>query len=169
VQYAAWHNVDARAIRRVGEYAVEYDLLKLTDVAAKTKHMADEYINPAGNDVTEAFKTYAGRSWRVAGHGRIAAPRVQDQGRIVQDKENPMAESRVSYKELGIVNTRAMFKAAMVGKFAVPAYNFNNMEQMQAIVMAAWSRIRRSYPGQLGRAQVRQSVLLRFLARARWP
>jgi hypothetical protein len=26
---------------------------------AKTKHMADEYINPAGKDVTEAFKTYA--------------------------------------------------------------------------------------------------------------
>jgi fructose-bisphosphate aldolase class II len=27
-----------------------------------------------------------------------------------------------------------MFKAAMAGKFAVPAYNFNNMEQLQAIV-----------------------------------
>ena len=45
-----------------------------------------------------------------------------------------MAESRVSYKELGIVNTRAMFKAAMAGKFAIPAYNFNNMEQLQAII-----------------------------------
>ena len=45
-----------------------------------------------------------------------------------------MAESRVSYKELGIVNTREMFKAAMAGKFAIPAYNFNNMEQLQAIV-----------------------------------
>jgi fructose-bisphosphate aldolase class II len=28
-----------------------------------------------------------------------------------------------------------MFKAAMAGKFAVPAYNFNNMEQLQAIVL----------------------------------
>jgi fructose-bisphosphate aldolase class II len=38
------------------------------------------------------------------------------------------------YKEIGLVNTRSMFKAAMAGKFAVPAYNFNNMEQLQAIV-----------------------------------
>ncbi|MBF0131740.1 MAG: class II fructose-1,6-bisphosphate aldolase [Magnetococcales bacterium] len=40
----------------------------------------------------------------------------------------------VSYKDLGLVNTRAMFKAAFEGKFAIPAYNFNNMEQLQAIV-----------------------------------
>ena len=39
------------------------------------------------------------------------------------------------YKEIGLVNTRAMFKAAMAGKFAIPAYNFNNMEQLQAIVL----------------------------------
>ena len=38
------------------------------------------------------------------------------------------------YKQIGLVNTRDMFKAAMNGKFAVPAYNFNNMEQLQAIV-----------------------------------
>jgi fructose-bisphosphate aldolase, class II len=38
------------------------------------------------------------------------------------------------YKQIGLVNTREMFKAAMAGKFAVPAYNFNNMEQLQAIV-----------------------------------
>ena len=78
VQYAAWHNVDGSvAIRRVGEYAVEYDLLKLTDVAAKTKHMADEYINPAGNDVTEAFKTYARPLvGELPDMGRIAAPVV---------------------------------------------------------------------------------------------
>lgn len=42
----------------------------------------------------------------------------------------------VSYKELGLVNTKEMFKKAMEGKYAVPAYNFNNMEQMQAIVQA---------------------------------
>ena len=46
-----------------------------------------------------------------------------------------MAEQRVSYKEIGIVNTREMFKKAMAGKFAIPAYNFNNMEQLQAIVL----------------------------------
>ncbi|MCK4993462.1 MAG: class II fructose-1,6-bisphosphate aldolase [Candidatus Omnitrophica bacterium] len=42
----------------------------------------------------------------------------------------------VSYKELGLVNTKEMFKKAMEGKYAVPAYNFNNMEQIQAIVIA---------------------------------
>jgi fructose-bisphosphate aldolase class II len=42
----------------------------------------------------------------------------------------------VSYKELGLVNTREMFKKAMDGKYAIPAYNFNNLEQMQAIIQA---------------------------------
>lgn len=41
----------------------------------------------------------------------------------------------VSYKELGFVNTKQMFADAMKGGYAVPAYNFNNMEQLQAIVM----------------------------------
>jgi fructose-bisphosphate aldolase class II len=40
----------------------------------------------------------------------------------------------VNYKDLGLVNTREMFKQAMAGKYAIPAYNFNNMEQLQAIV-----------------------------------
>lgn len=43
----------------------------------------------------------------------------------------------VSYKELGLVNTKEMFKKAMEGKYAIPAFNFNNLEQMQAIVQAA--------------------------------
>lgn len=38
------------------------------------------------------------------------------------------------YEELGLVNTKDMFKKAMEGKYAIPAYNFNNMEQLQAIV-----------------------------------
>jgi len=42
----------------------------------------------------------------------------------------------VSYKDLGFVNTIEMFKKAMAEKYAVPAYNFNNMEQLQAIVAA---------------------------------
>ena len=41
----------------------------------------------------------------------------------------------VSWKDIGLVNTREMFKKAMAGKYAIPAYNFNNMEQLQAIVM----------------------------------
>ena len=42
-----------------------------------------------------------------------------------------------SYKELGLVNTREMFKKAVAGGYAIPAFNFNTMEQMQAIVQAA--------------------------------
>ncbi len=43
----------------------------------------------------------------------------------------------VSYKELGLVNTREMFKKAVTGGYAIPAFNFNNMEQLQAIITAA--------------------------------
>ena len=42
----------------------------------------------------------------------------------------------VSYKELGLVNTKDMFAKAIKGGYAIPAYNFNNMEQMQAIIQA---------------------------------
>ena len=41
-----------------------------------------------------------------------------------------------SYKELGLVNTRSMFADAFRGCYAIPAYNFNNMEQIQAIIQA---------------------------------
>lgn len=40
------------------------------------------------------------------------------------------------YKDLGLVNTKEMFAKAMAGGYAVPAYNFNNMEQLQAIIQA---------------------------------
>ena len=43
----------------------------------------------------------------------------------------------VSYKELGLVNTREMFAKAVKGGYAIPAFNFNNMEQLQAIIQAA--------------------------------
>lgn len=43
----------------------------------------------------------------------------------------------VSYKELELVNTREMFKKAVNGGYAIPAFNFNNMEQLQAIIKAA--------------------------------
>lgn len=42
-----------------------------------------------------------------------------------------------SYKSLGLVNTREMFKKAINGGYAVPAFNFNNMEQLQAIIKAS--------------------------------
>jgi fructose-bisphosphate aldolase class II len=42
----------------------------------------------------------------------------------------------ISYKELGLVNTKELFAKAMKGGYAIPAYNFNNMEQLQAIITA---------------------------------
>jgi fructose-bisphosphate aldolase, class II len=43
----------------------------------------------------------------------------------------------VRYEELGLVNTRELFKKAMRGGYAIPAFNFNNLEQLQAIVAAS--------------------------------
>ncbi len=43
----------------------------------------------------------------------------------------------VNYKELGLVNTREMFKRAVKGGYAIPAFNVNNLEQLQAIITAA--------------------------------
>ena len=45
----------------------------------------------------------------------------------------------VNYKDLGLVNTREMFAKAVEGGYAIPAFNFNNMEQLQAIIKAAAS------------------------------
>ena len=42
----------------------------------------------------------------------------------------------VSYKDLGLVNTKQLFADAIKGGYAIPAFNFNNMEQMQAIISA---------------------------------
>ncbi|MCL2193901.1 MAG: class II fructose-bisphosphate aldolase, partial [Treponema sp.] len=41
-----------------------------------------------------------------------------------------------SYTELGLVNTKELFKKAVSGGYAIPAYNFNNLEQIQAIIQA---------------------------------
>jgi fructose-bisphosphate aldolase class II len=43
---------------------------------------------------------------------------------------------KTGFQELGLVNTREMFKQAVGGGYAIPAYNFNNLEQLQAIVTA---------------------------------
>ncbi|MEA4867468.1 MAG: class II fructose-1,6-bisphosphate aldolase [Bacteroidia bacterium] len=42
----------------------------------------------------------------------------------------------ISYKELGLVNSKEIFAKAVKGGYAIPAFNFNNMEQMQAIITA---------------------------------
>lgn len=41
----------------------------------------------------------------------------------------------VSYKELGFSNTKKMFEIALEREFAIPGYNINNLEQLQAIII----------------------------------
>ena len=77
-QYAIWHHLDGSvAIRRIGDYSVDYFLTPLDTVARDSRSMPDEYINEAGNDVTDAFRSYArplvGTLPQMA---RIAAPEV---------------------------------------------------------------------------------------------
>ncbi len=71
----------------------------------------------------------------------------------------------VSYKELGLVTTTEMFKKAMAGKYAIPAYNFNNLEQLQAIVLGC---VQSNSPFILqvssGARKYANQVLLRYLA-----
>lgn len=71
----------------------------------------------------------------------------------------------VSYKELGLVNTREMFSEAMKGGYAIPAYNFNNMEQLQAIIMAcAETKSPVILQVSKGARQYANETLLRFMA-----
>jgi len=58
-QYALWNNVDGSiVIKRTGHYSVNYELVDLAEIAGKTKYMPDNFINPAGNHVTDAFRYY---------------------------------------------------------------------------------------------------------------
>ncbi|MBM7562229.1 6-phosphofructokinase [Fusibacter tunisiensis] len=60
VQFALIDNKDGSVVmERKGDYAVDYRLVDLKEIAAKTKHMPDTFINEAGNHVTEAFIKYA--------------------------------------------------------------------------------------------------------------
>jgi len=77
--YAIWYNMDGSiSIQRTGFYSVNYHLEKLEDVARRTRHMPDEYINQAGNGVTDDFKFYLrpllGAGFPVS--HRLRAPRV---------------------------------------------------------------------------------------------
>lgn len=57
--YAIWHNLDGSiSIQRTGYYSVDYKLQSLKDIAGKTRHMEDIFINAAGNGVTDDFKYY---------------------------------------------------------------------------------------------------------------
>ena len=58
-QFAIWHNIDGSiTIHRTGYYSVDYRITPLEEIAAKTRLMPDEFINKAGNNVTEAFHHY---------------------------------------------------------------------------------------------------------------
>ena len=59
VHFAMWGDRDGSvAIRRSGDYAVDYALQPLEAVAGKTRTMEDSLIADAGNDVTAAFRSY---------------------------------------------------------------------------------------------------------------
>lgn len=77
-----------------------------------------------------------------------------------------MGKQPTSYKELGLVNSRELFAKAIKGGYAIPAYNFNNLEQLQAIVMAC---VETSSPVILqvskGARSYANETLLRHLAR----
>ncbi|MEG1617753.1 MAG: class II fructose-bisphosphate aldolase [Bacteroidales bacterium] len=71
----------------------------------------------------------------------------------------------INYKDLGLVNTKEMFAKAIEGGYAIPAFNFNNMEQLQAIVMAA-AETKSPVILQVskGARQYANATLLRFMA-----
>jgi fructose-bisphosphate aldolase class II len=69
------------------------------------------------------------------------------------------------YKKLGFVNTREMFKNAMKGGYAIPAYNFNNMEQLQAIIFGCLeSKSPVILQVSKGARQYANQTLLRYMA-----
>ncbi|MCD4782568.1 MAG: class II fructose-1,6-bisphosphate aldolase [Candidatus Eremiobacteraeota bacterium] len=71
----------------------------------------------------------------------------------------------VSYKELGLSNSRELFKKAIDGKYAIPGYNFNNMEQLQAIIIGcAKSNSPVILQVSKGARKYANSTLLRYMA-----
>jgi fructose-bisphosphate aldolase class II len=71
----------------------------------------------------------------------------------------------VRYQDLGLSNTREMFRKAMAGGYAIPAYNFNNMEQLQAIIQGCiQSRSPVILQISKGARQYANQTLLRYMA-----
>ncbi|MBI4537757.1 MAG: class II fructose-1,6-bisphosphate aldolase [candidate division NC10 bacterium] len=72
---------------------------------------------------------------------------------------------RAPYHEIGVVNTKEGFRKAMEGGYAVPAYNFNNMEQLQAIIVGcAESRSPVILQVSKGAREYANQTLLRYMA-----
>jgi fructose-bisphosphate aldolase class II len=71
----------------------------------------------------------------------------------------------LSFKKLGLVNTNKMYSEAIKGGYAIPGYNFNNMEQLQAIIKAC---VETDSPVVLqvskGARKYANETLLRFMA-----
>jgi 6-phosphofructokinase len=78
-QFAIWHDIDGSiTIQRTGNYSVDYRIVPLADVAARTKTMPKEFLTPDGSDATADFYAYARP---LLGSGfpnvhRIRAPKV---------------------------------------------------------------------------------------------
>jgi 6-phosphofructokinase len=85
-QFAIWQDIDGSiTIQRTGNYSVDYRIVPLEGIAAKTKTMPPEYLNRAGNNTTPEFFAYARP---LVGSGfptshRIRAPKV---GKILTDR-----------------------------------------------------------------------------------
>ncbi len=79
VQYSVWENVDGSvAIRRTGDYSVEYFLTPLDTVARETKHLPKEFYDQENSTVTDEFKKYARPLiGSMPVYDRISAPMVK--------------------------------------------------------------------------------------------
>lgn len=74
-QFAIWDNRDGSiTINRIGYYSVDYRLVNLKDIAGKTKHMPDNFINEKGNHITNDFLFYVRP---LLGSGLQAAHRLR--------------------------------------------------------------------------------------------
>jgi 6-phosphofructokinase 1 len=78
--FGIWHNLDCSiTIQRTGAYSVNYVPIALEEIAAKTRHMPDEFITAGGNNVTDDFIHYC-RPLIGSGFSqphRLRAPKVE--------------------------------------------------------------------------------------------
>lgn len=99
VQFAMWGNSNGSvAIKRIGFYMCDYELIPLDAVAAKTKTMPDEFITPDGNDVTDAFRMYLRPllGSQMPDAYRLRAPfipKILNKGRVTHAERQPTLET----------------------------------------------------------------------------
>jgi len=59
-QFAIWHDVDGSiTIQRTGNYSVDYRVVPLEEIAAKTRTMPSEFLTAQGNNATMEYYNYA--------------------------------------------------------------------------------------------------------------